>query len=343
MSALPGRNRQYRLAARPSGRVKQSDFAVVDAPVAGPGPGQLLVRTLYLSIDPTNRMWMEERPTYLPPVGIGEVMRGFGLGEVVASASPDFEVGDLVVGMVGWQEVALLEGSGPLKPMRLPPGLPFPLPAFLGTLGVTGITAYFGLLELGKPKEGETVVVSAAAGAVGSVVGQIAKIRGCRAVGIAGSVDKCAWLTGELGFDAAVCYRDADWRKQLRAACPQGIDIDFENVGGDIMNGVMAEMNLHGRVVLCGLISGYNEGQRMLGPFDTILMKRLTVSGFIILDYARRYLEAIMQLGQWMMQGKLRHQDTIVDGLDRAPEALNLLFDGGNRGKLLVKVAERGG
>jgi NADPH-dependent curcumin reductase CurA len=336
---MKDRNRQFRLKTRPTGRVRREDFDVVDAAVAEPGEGQVLVRTLYLSLDPTNRVWMEERPSYLPPVGIGEVMRGFGLGEVIASGSKEFAVGDKVLGMVGWQEVALLDTRGDLKPMRIPPGLPFPLPAFLGTLGVTGITAYFGLLELGKPKAGETVVVSAAAGAVGSVVGQIAKLHGCRVVGIAGSADKCAWLTGELGFDAAVNYKDAGWAAQLRAACPDGIDIDFENVGGEIMSTVMAGMNLHGRVVLCGFISAYNQGERMTGPYDTILMKRLTVSGFIILDYAPRYLEAIMQLGQWMMQGKLRHADTIVDGLERAPEALNMLFDGGNRGKLLIKVS----
>jgi NADPH-dependent curcumin reductase len=334
----PDKNLQLRLKSRPVGRVTAANFDVVSAPVTAPASGQILVRTRYLSLDPTNRVWMEERPSYLPPVEIGAVMRGFGLGEVIESASSEYKVGDLVLGMVGWQEVATLEDQGALKPMRLPPGLPFPQAAFLGTLGVTGITAYFGLLELGKPKEGDTVVVSAAAGAVGTVVGQIAKIKGCRVVGIAGSADKCAWLTGELGFDAAINYKDADWRDQLRRACPKGIDIDFENVGGDIMNSVMAEMNLHGRVVLCGMISGYNEGQRMMGPFDTILMKRLTVQGFIILDYAPRYMEAVMQLGQWMMQGKLRHQDTVVEGLEKAPETLNMLFDGGNRGKLLVKI-----
>jgi NADPH-dependent curcumin reductase CurA len=331
-------NRQIRLAHRPEGRVKRSDFDEVTGEVPAIGAGQVLVRTRYLSLDPTNRVWVE-RDSYLPKVAIGEVMRGVGLAEVIESQSAEYKAGDLVIGMVGWQELAALDTTGPNKPMRLPPGLPFPQPAFLGALGVTGITAYFGLLELGKPKAGETVVVSAAAGAVGTVVGQIAKIQGCRVVGIAGSADKCAWLTGELGFDAAVCYKDADWKAQLARACPDGIDIDFENVGGDIMNTVIGMMNLHGRVVLCGLISEYNESKRMLGPYDVLLMKRLTVTGFIILDYAPRFMEAVMQLGQWMMQGKLRHADTIVDGLASAPEALNMLFDGGNRGKLLVKVA----
>jgi NADPH-dependent curcumin reductase CurA len=338
MSSLPQTNRQIRLAHRPEGRVKRSDFDSVAGEVPAVGPGQILVRTRYLSLDPTNRVWVE-RDSYLPKVEIGAVMRGVGLAEVIESQSADYKAGDLVIGMVGWQEVAALDTAGPNKPMRLPPGLPFPQPAFLGALGVTGITAYFGLLELGKPKAGETVVVSAAAGAVGTVAGQIAKLQGCRVVGIAGSADKCRWLTSELGFDAAICYRDADWKAQLERACPDGIDIDFENVGGDVMNTVIAQMNLRGRVVLCGLISEYNESKRMLGPYDTILMKRLTVAGFIILDYAPRFMEAVMQLGQWMMQGKLRHVDTIVDGLDAAPEALNMLFDGGNRGKLIVKVA----
>src|SRR5688572_31659988 len=227
MSSPPTANRQIRLARRPEGRVKRSDFESLTGEVPAIGADQVLVRTKYLSLDPTNRVWIE-RDSYLPAVKIGEVMRGVGLAEVLESQSPDYKAGDLVIGMVGWQEVAALDATGPNKPMRLPPGLPFPQPAFLGALGVTGITAYFGLLELGKPKAGETVVVSAAGGAVGTVVGQIAKLKGCRVVGIAGSADKCAWLTAELGFDAAVCYKDADWKAQLAAACPNGIDIDFE-------------------------------------------------------------------------------------------------------------------
>jgi NADPH-dependent curcumin reductase CurA len=338
MSERPTRNRQFRLAKRPVGKVQRSDFDAVDGEVPTLSPDQILVRTKYLSLDPTNRVWME-RDSYLPVVKIGDVMRGFGLGEVIESTSAEYKPGDLVLGMVGWQEVAALDTTGPTKPNRLPPGLPFPQAAFLGALGVTGITAYFGLLEIGKPKPNETVVVSAAAGAVGTVVGQLAKIKGCRVVGIAGSADKCAWLTSELGFDAAICYRDADWKDQLARACPNGIDIDFENVGGDIMNTVINRMNLHGRVVLCGLISDYNSGERMLGPYDVLLTKRLVVQGFIILDYAPRFMEAVMQLGQWMMQGKVRHIDTVVDGLEAAPDAINMLFDGANRGKLLVKVA----
>lgn len=333
-------NRQFRLTSRPTGRVERSHFELATGAIPTPDDRQLVVQVLYLSLDPTNRVWMQDIEQYMPPVAIGDVMRGNGLGRVVESRHPDYAAGDLVIGLVGWQDYALMSGDGAGRPFRIPPGLPFPLPALLGALGVTGLTAYFGLLELGKPVAGETVVVSAAAGAVGSVVGQLAKLKGCRAVGIAGTREKCELLTGELGFDAAVCYRDPDWRDQLAAACPQGIDINFENVGGDIMNGVLSRMNLRGRVVLCGLISGYNAGKRMLGPFDTILMKRLRVEGLIILDYAPRFMEGTMQLGQWLMQGKLISKDTIVDGLEQAPEALNMLFDGGNLGKLLVKVAD---
>jgi hypothetical protein len=267
-------------------------------------------------------------------------MRGAGLAQVVASNNPAYAVGDLVVGLTGWQDYAVSDGTGPEAWTVMPKGLPIPLPAFLGTLGVTGITAYFGLLDVGRPQAGETVVVSAAAGATGSVVGQIAKIQGCRAVGIAGSDEKCRWLTEDLGFDAAVNYKHADWKAQLAAACPQGIDINFENVGGEIMELVVSRMNRGGRVVLCGMISGYNARERLYGPYDAILMKRLRVQGFIILDYAHRFMEAAMQLAQWMMEGRLKNRETVVEGLENAPTAINQLFDGANIGKLVVRVAD---
>ncbi len=212
----------------------------------------------------------------------------------------------------------------------------------LSVLGLTGVTAYFGLRELGAPKPGETVVVSAASGAVGSIAGQIAKIEGCRVVGLAGSEEKCAWLTRELGFDAAVNYRAADWKKQLRAACPKGVDIDFENVGGEIMQAVFSLLNLHARVVLCGLIAGYNgdDPKASLVDLGPLLVKRVRVQGFIVLDYAKRYLEAALQLGQWVAAGKIKHHETIVEGLEHAPETLNRLFTGDKLGKLLLKVAD---
>jgi NADPH-dependent curcumin reductase len=335
-------NRQFRLKARPSGRVSKANFDFVTEPLPKIGNAQALVRNLYLSLDPTNRMWMNEGEGYVPPVGIGEVMRGIALGTVVESNSPDYKVGDLVNGLLGWQDYAVLDEKMIFKPQIIPKGLPVPLPVFLGAAGMTGLTAYFGLLDIGQPKEGETLVVSAAAGAVGSIVGQIGKLKGCRVVGIAGSDDKCAWLKAELGFDAAVNYKNPDWKKQLREACPKGIDIDFENVGGEIMHTVFSMLNLHARVVLCGLISGYNDPDmsKASANLAPILTKRIKIQGFIILDYAKRSSEGIGQLAEWIAQGKIKHRETIVEGLEHAPDALNKLFDGDNYGKLLVKISE---
>jgi len=329
-------NRQWRLKARPVGRIKASDFELVEAPVPKAGPGQAVARLRFLSLDPTNRIWVTDAESYLPPVQIGEVMRGGGIAEVVESNTPDYAVGDLVTGLTGWQEYVLLDGSAMVQP--LPKGLPVPPEVFMGVLGVTGLTAYFGLLDVGRPQAGETVVVSAAAGATGSVAGQIAKLKGCRAVGIAGGADKCRWLTDELGFDAAVDYKADGWPRRLREACPNGIDVNFENVGGEIMDEVMSAMNLNGRVALCGMISGYNSGEPMRGRFDLILTKRLHVQGFIVLDFLPRFAEGTMQLAQWYAEGKVKHRDTIVDGFEQAPTALNMLFDGRNLGKLVVRV-----
>lgn len=329
-------NRQWRLRTRPAGRVKASDFELVEAPRPTAGPGQAVARLRFLSLDPTNRIWVTDTESYLPPVQLGEVMRGGGIAEVVESNSPDWAVGDLVTGLTGWQEYVLLDGSVMVQP--LPKGLPVPPEVFMGALGVTGLTAYFGLLDIGRPQAGETVVVSAAAGATGSVAGQIAKLKGCRTVGIAGGAEKCRWLTDELGFDAAVDYKADGWPQRLRQACPNGIDVNFENVGGAIMDEVMAAMNQNGRVVLCGMISGYNSGEPMRGRFDLILTKRLHVQGFIVLDFLPRFAEGIAQLAQWYGEGRIRHRDTIVEGFEQAPAALNMLFDGRNLGKLIVRV-----
>jgi NADPH-dependent curcumin reductase len=333
-------NRQWRLAQRPVGRVDAETFAWATEPAPEPRDGEALVRALYLSLDPTNRIWITDMPQYMPPVQIGEVMRGFGIGEVVASRRDDLAPGDLVNGLLGWQDYVI---AGPDNPMQALPGaLPVPIPALLNVGGVTGLTAYFGLTDLGAPKAGETLVVSAACGAVGSVVGQIGKILGMRVVGVTGGAEKCAFVMQELGFDAAVDYRSADFEAQLAAATPDGIDVNFENVGGSIMDAVMKRMNLFSRLVLCGLISGYNEGESSPGDFTLVLMKRMTVRGFIILDYQKRFGEGVMQLMQWMMEGKLKGQETIVDGLENAPVALNRLFDGDKMGKLMIRVAERG-
>jgi NADPH-dependent curcumin reductase CurA len=324
--------------------VSKANFDFVTEPLPKIGDGQALVRNIYLSLDPTNRMWMNDAEGYFPPVGIGEVMRGGAIGTIVESNSPAYKVGDLALGLLGWQDCAILDEKMFFKPQIIPKEMSksVPLPVLIGAAGMTGLTAYFGLLDIGQPKEGETLVVSAAAGAVGSIVGQIGKLKGCRVVGIAGSDDKCKWLTGELGFDAAVNYKNPEWKKQLREACPKGIDIDFENVGGEIMHTVFGMLNLHSRVVLCGLISGYNDADmsKASANLAPVLVKRIKIQGFIIIDYAKRFGEGVMQLAQWISQGKIKHRETIVDGLENAPDALNKLFDGDNYGKLLIKVSE---
>jgi NADPH-dependent curcumin reductase CurA len=331
-------NRQFRLAIRPSGLVDDRTFAMSTKPAPVPGAGEALVRALYLSLDPTNRIWITDMEQYMPPVQIGEVMRGFGIGQVVTSSHPELAAGDLVSGMLGWQDYTI---AGPANPMqKLPAGMALPIPTLMHIVGITGLTAYFGLTDLGAPKAGETLLVSAASGAVGSMVGQIGKCLGMRVVGITGGAEKCRHIVQELGFDAAVDYRAADFHAQLVAATPQGVDVNFENAGGEIMDAVIHRMNLHSRLVLCGLISSYNEGGKSLGDFTQLLMKRITVRGFIILDYVPRFGEGVMQLVQWVMEGRLKHQETIVDGLEHAPEALNRMFDGNKMGKLMVKVAE---
>jgi NADPH-dependent curcumin reductase CurA len=331
-------NRQWRLARRPTGLVDDTTFSFATTPAPEPAEGEALVRALYLSLDPTNRIWITDMEQYMPPVQVGEVMRGGGIGQVVQSRHPNLAPGDLVNGMLGWQDYAI---TGPSNPMqKLPGGVPIPLPALMSVCGATGLTAYFGLTDLGAPKAGETLLVSAASGAVGSVVGQIGKILGMRVVGITGGPEKCRHIVEDLGFDAAVDYRAADFHAQLAAATPSGIDVNFENVGGDIMDAVLHRMNLHSRLVLCGLISGYNEGQRSLGDFTLLLMKRITVRGFIILDYLPRFGEGAMQLAAWLMEGKLKHQETIIDGLENAPAALNRLFDGEKLGKLMIKISD---
>jgi NADPH-dependent curcumin reductase CurA len=334
---VPAANRQLRLQNRPQGLCSSNDLQLIESPIPTLTDGQALAKVLYLSIDPTMRVWMTDRPQYMPPVAIGEVMRAFGFGEIVESRHPQFKKGDRVLGLTGLQDYAILDASGKHSFQKVPK-VPFVSDtAFLGVLGVNGLTAFFGM-ELAVPKKGETLVVSAAAGATGSIAGQIGKIHGCRVVGIAGTDDKCEWITKELGFDAAINYKHPDWKEKLAAALPNGVDINFENVGGEIMHTLMGHMNLHGRVILCGLISGYNTGDAALESFGTVLVKRLRVQGFIILDYASRFVEAATQLGQWKMFGKIKDRETIVEGLEKAPEAINMLFSGANTGKLIVKV-----
>ncbi|MBL8206482.1 MAG: NADP-dependent oxidoreductase [Blastocatellia bacterium] len=330
-------NRQWRLAARPVGLIKDSDFTWTEEPVREVQDGEILVQNKYISLDPTNRVWVTDVPSYLPPVGIGEVMRGGAIGEVIESRNPAFTVGSHVQGLLGWQDYYVGNGQG-LQALPNMPGVP--LTAFMGLFSHIGLTAYFGLLDITNPKEGETLVVTGAAGAVGSLVGQIGKIKGMRVVGVAGSDEKCKWIVDDLGFDAAVNYKTENVREALKKHCPNGIDVDFENVGGKIFDDILSLMNLHGRISLCGAISGYNSTEPVPGPYNffSIISKRLRVEGFIVMDYYNRAHEAMNELGQWLMQGKIKYRIDEADGLDKAPQALNKLFTGENVGKLVVKV-----
>lgn len=331
-------NRQLILAARPKGLVTPEVLQLQEAALPALEDGQALVRVKFLSMDPTMRVWMADIAQYMPPVKLGEVMRAFGIGEVTESRHADYRRGDKVMGLTGLQEYAVISGKESRGYQKVP-SIPFLSDSqFLGTLGINGLTAYFGMLEVAKPKAGETLVVSAAAGATGSIAGQIGKIHGCRVVGIAGTEEKCKWIREELGFDAAINYKDGDWKAQLTAATPSGVDINFENVGGVVMQAVLDRMNLHGRVALCGLISGYTKEDPALASFAQVLVKRLRVEGFIILDYAARFTEAAKQLGMWKMSGKLKDRQTVVKGLEKAPEAINMLFEGRNIGKVVVEV-----
>ena len=334
-------NRQWRLAARPVGNFKDSDFAWREEPVPVVGDGQVLVRNLYLSLDPTNRIWATEMESYLPPVPLGDVMRGGGIGRVEESNNASFPVGAIVQGMVGWQDYLLSDGQG-LAVLPQMPGVP--LTAYLGLFSHIGLTAYFGLLDVGKPKAGETLVVSAAAGATGSLVGQIGKIKGLHVVGIAGADDKCKWLTDELGFDAAINYKTENVRESLKRHCPKGIDIDFENVGGQILDDVLTLINLRARIVLCGMISQYNAQEPQPGPYNlaALIGKRARMEGFIVMDYYSRSMEAFTDMGKWLREGKLKYRVDEVKGLEHAPQAINKLFEGTNTGKLVVKISNEG-
>ncbi len=332
-------NRQWRLAARPSGLPKESDFSWHEEPVAEPGDGELLVRNLYLSLDPANRGWMTGRKTYIDPVGIGDVMFGSTIAVVESSRHQDFQPGEIVSGFLGWQDYALVS---PRALVKLPPELPVPLEDYFAVFGHVGMTAYFGLLDVGRPVEGETLVVSAAAGAVGSLVGQLGKLHGCRVVGIAGSDEKCSWLTAELGFDAAVNYRRESVTEALAASCPKGIDVYFDNVGGEILEAALSGINDRARIVVCGMISQYNAIEPPPGPrnLGNLLIHRARMEGFIVLDYFLRASEALEALGAWVSEGRLRYRVHVVEGLEEAPAALNYLFDGRNEGKLVIKLAE---
>ena len=332
-------NRRITLAARPVGYPKETDFKLVEEPVPAPGDGEILVRALYLSLDPYMRGRMNDVKSYAPPVQIGEVMTGGVVGRVAASRNPKFQPGDVVEGMFGWQDFAVSSGKGARKiDARLAP-----ISTALGVLGMPGLTAYFGLLEIGRPQPGETVLVSGAAGAVGSLAGQIALIRGCRTVGIAGSEAKVRYLLDEAGFDAAFDYKTTkDYRGRLKELCPSGIDVYFDNVGGAITDAALQLLNTRGRIAVCGQISQYNLERPEPGPrpFPMLLVKQARAEGFLVFQFADRYAEGLRQMAAWLAEGKLRYTETIAEGLENAPRAFIGMLQGENLGKQLVKVAD---
>ena len=330
-------NRMLKLAARPKpGLVTRDIFRVEDGPVPEPGEGQFRVRVDYISLDPAMRGWMNEGKSYAPPVRLGDVMRAYAAGVVEVSRHPKFKAGDAVQGLLGVQRYAISDGA---RVVKCDTSIA-PLPTWLGGLGMPGWTAYFGLLEVGQPKPGETVVVSAASGAVGAIVGQIAKIKDCRAVGIAGGPEKCRYLTEELKLDAAVDYRAGRFAKDLADACPKGIDVNFENVGGEILDTILPQMNVAGRIALCGLIAAYNATQpTALVNLRYVLTQRLRMQGLIVFDWADRVPEAISALAGWYKAGQLKFREDVREGgIDAYPDVLNLLYTSGNHGKLVLKV-----
>ena len=337
MSAV---NKQFKLAARPVGNAKRSDFEYLETTIPTPGDGELLVKTLYISLDPAMRGWMNEGKSYIPPVAIGEVMRAGTLGEVIASNNPKCAVGTHVVGGWGVQSYAVIGAANGLNTLYAVDGQRAPLPKYLGVLGMPGFTGYFGLLDVGLPKAGETVVVSGAAGAVGQVVGQIAKLKGCRVVGIAGGADKCDYVVKELGFDACVDYKSGDLRVALKEAAPKGVDVYFDNVGGDILDVVLGQIRMRARIVICGAISQYNNTTPVKGPANylSLLVNRARMEGIVVFDWAPRYGEAMLEMGGWLAAGKLKSREDIVDGIETFPETLYKLFTGENFGKLLIRA-----
>jgi NADPH-dependent curcumin reductase CurA len=335
-------NHQVRLASRPVGLPTRDNWSFTTEPVAEPGPGGVLVKTLYLSLDPAMRGWMNEGKSYIPPVEIGAVMRAGGVGKVIASNNPAFAVGDYVNAGLDVQEYCLIpeaqiKRSGMFK---IDPRMG--LTSWLNVLGMPGMTGYFGLMDVGQPKAGETVVVSGAAGAVGQTVGQIAKLKGCRVVGIAGGKAKCDWVVKELGFDACIDYKAGDVKAGLKEHCPKGVDIYFDNVGGDILDAVLTRITRGARIIICGAISQYNNTTPVKGPANylSLLVNRARMEGIVVFDYADRYPLAIAEMGGYLKDGKMKSKEDVVDGLENFPETLLKLFNGENFGKLVLQVAK---
>ena len=326
-------SRRWLLRSRPVGMVKESDFELREAEIPKPAPNQVLLRNLYLAFEPAMRGWMHERPAYMPPIALGEVMRGMTVGRVLESRREGFRPGDLVSCMGGWQEHALVgEGLSKLLP-GVEPALA------LSVLGITGLTAYFGMLDLGRPRRGETVVVSGAAGATGSVAGQIARIEGCRVIGIAGGPEKCGWLTSEARFDAAIDYKSEDVRGRLAALCPDGVDVYFDNVGGPLLDELLRRITRGARVVLCGAISGYNL-EEPPGPrnYLALVLRSARMEGFLVFDYASRFEEAQRKLAAWVAEGEIAWRVDVQEGFENAPRTFLRLFRGDNLGKQLLRL-----
>ncbi len=335
-------NQQIRLAARPVGLPKDGDWTFTTEPVALPGDGGVLVRTLSLSLDPAMRGWMNEGKSYIPPVGIGEVMRAGGIGVVIASKNPAFKVGDRVSAGLGVQAYCLIPDAEIKRSgiVKIDPRLGTDT-QWLNVLGMPGMTGYFGLMDVGQPKAGETVVVSGAAGAVGQTVGQLAKIKGCRVVGIAGGPDKCRWVVDELGFDACIDYKSGNVRDGLKQHCPNGVDIYFDNVGGEILDHVLARINRKARIIICGAISQYNNTTPVQGPknYLSLLVNRARMEGIVVFDYADRYPVAVAEMAGYLKDGRMKSKEDVVEGLSNFPATLLKLFNGQNFGKLVLQVA----
>jgi len=332
-------NKQLLFVKRPQGEADASTWSLVTNPIPEIKEGEILVKQHYVSLDPAMRGWMNEGKSYIEPMAIGLVMRAGSVGEVVAAKNhPNFKVGDYVSGFGGVQQYAVSDGNGLYA---VDPKLA-PLPTYIGTLGMPGMTAYFGILEVGKIKEGDVVVVSGAAGAVGSIVGQIAKIKGCTVIGIAGGADKCKYIVEELGFDGAIDYKNEDVKSRLKEECPKGLDVYFDNVGGEILDCALANLRMNARVVICGAISQYNNKTAIKGPSNylSLLVNRATMQGMVVFDWASRYGEAAVAMGTWLAQGKLKSREAIYDGIENFPQTYNRLFSGEKLGKLVLKVIE---
>lgn len=331
-------NKQLLFVKRPVGEVDASTWTLETNPIPKIEDGQLLIKQHYISLDPAMRGWMNNSKSYIEPMAIGSVMRAGSVGEVIASKNPKFKVGEYLAGTGGVQQYTSTDGKGyyPVDPKMAP------LPTYIGTLGMPGMTAYFGITEVGKIKEGDTVLVSGAAGAVGSVVGQVAKIKGCKVVGIAGGPEKCTYVVDELGFDACIDYKNENVASRFKEECPKGIDVYFDNVGGEILDIALSRLKMHARIVICGAISQYNNKTAIKGPSNylALLVSRATMQGMVVFDYANRYKEGAMQLGQWMAQGKLKTREDIYEGIENFPETFQRLFSGDKMGKLVLKVIE---